>query len=357
MLQGRWTWRPSLNEEMYLFKDVHYYTVPGTERQLRCDLWQPPLGVAHSGLAFIYLHGSGWHFLDKDVGTRPLFRHLTAQGHVVMDVAYRLCPETNWRGMLDDVKHAIAWMKRNAAHYGVDPNRIVVGGGSAGAHLALLAAYTAGQRDLTPDDLLGTDLSVRGVVSWYGPTDMTLYYYHAGKILNTRVQKRNPMTSLTTWLTKVVGFNMEPPAYWQPGMTVQDSMMSTLLGGTPSDVPEMYRRTSPIVYANRNCPPTLLLQGEHDSLVSAEGARTLAERLRYAGAQVIYVEYPQTEHAFDLLPPGASPAAQASWYETERFLALLAEKPEATPVKPSGNGAVLHPKPEPKEKESELVPA
>jgi acetyl esterase/lipase len=35
------------------------------------------------------------------------------------------------------------------------------------------------------------------------------------------------------------------------------------------------------------------------------------------------VEYPCTEHAFDLILPQFSPAAQASWYETERFLALL----------------------------------
>jgi acetyl esterase/lipase len=67
----------------------------------------------------------------------------------------------------------------------------------------------------------------------------------------------------------------------------------------------------------------------------------LADKLRSAGVQVIYVEYPQTEHAFDLLPPGVSPAAQASWYETERFLALLAIKPVATSVTPGANGTAV----------------
>jgi len=55
----------------------------------------PPEGVPATGLAFIYLHASAWWILDKDSGTRPLFRHLVAQGHVVMDVAYRLCPEVD----------------------------------------------------------------------------------------------------------------------------------------------------------------------------------------------------------------------------------------------------------------------
>ena len=63
-----------------------------------------------SGLAVVYLHGGAWYGLDKDVGTRPLFRHLAAQGHVVVDVAYRLFPETDLPGMVADAKRALAWV-------------------------------------------------------------------------------------------------------------------------------------------------------------------------------------------------------------------------------------------------------
>jgi hypothetical protein len=99
-------------------RDVAYWTVPGTDRQLLADLWQPPEGTQPSGLAFIYRHGGGHASGDKGGPTEPWFRHLAAQGHVVMDVAYRFCPETNVPGMQGDVKRAIVWMKRNAAHYG-----------------------------------------------------------------------------------------------------------------------------------------------------------------------------------------------------------------------------------------------
>ena len=50
------------------------------DRRLLCDLWQPLRGVAPSGLALVYLHGSAWYLLDKDFFTRPFFRHLAAQG-------------------------------------------------------------------------------------------------------------------------------------------------------------------------------------------------------------------------------------------------------------------------------------
>jgi acetyl esterase/lipase len=55
--------------------------------------------VPPSGLAFIHLHGGGHASLDKGGPTAPWFRHLAAQGHVVMDVAYRLIPETTVPGM------------------------------------------------------------------------------------------------------------------------------------------------------------------------------------------------------------------------------------------------------------------
>ena len=108
---GRW-WRGRLPTvpQPRLRQDVVFATVPGTGRDLLCDVWQPPAEVPASGLAVVYLHGSAWCMLDKDVGTRPLFRHLAAQGHVVVDVAYRLFPETDLPGMVADAKRALAWV-------------------------------------------------------------------------------------------------------------------------------------------------------------------------------------------------------------------------------------------------------
>jgi len=175
LVQKRWRWflKMKSSPEPIWERDVAFWTIADTERELLCDIWRPSNGHV-SGLAFIYFHGSGWWIGDKDYykTTRPLFRHLVAQGHTVVDVAYRLCPEVDIYGMVGDVKHAIAWMKVNADRYGVDPEKIVLGGGSAGAHLALLAGYTPEHPDLTPEDINGIHLSVCGIVSYYGPIDL-----------------------------------------------------------------------------------------------------------------------------------------------------------------------------------------
>ncbi len=141
-------------------QNISFATIPGTDRKLLCDIWQPQENVAPTGLALIYLHGGTWYLLDKDLGTRPFFGHLSAQGHVIMDVAYRLAPETDMMGMLNDVKRAITWMKESAGTYRINPDRIVIGGGSAGAHLALLAAYTANNPQFTPKELEGKDTRI-----------------------------------------------------------------------------------------------------------------------------------------------------------------------------------------------------
>ena len=67
-------------------RDLSFWTIPGTDRDLLCDVWRPNDGSG-SGLGIVYLHGGAWFIMDKDFGTRPLFNHLVAQGHTVMDVA------------------------------------------------------------------------------------------------------------------------------------------------------------------------------------------------------------------------------------------------------------------------------
>lgn len=111
MLERRWTWRAPAPPQPRFDQDVPFWTIPNTERQLLCDIWHPGSGVRRSRLTFIYLHPGGWQNLDKDTGTRPFFRHLTAGGHVVMYVSYRLCHETDMFGIVGDVKRAIAWIK------------------------------------------------------------------------------------------------------------------------------------------------------------------------------------------------------------------------------------------------------
>lgn len=317
-------------------RDIPFWNLPGTDRQLLCDVWQPPGGVVLSGVAVVYLHGSGWHFGDKDLGTRTFFRHLAAHGHVVMDVAYRLCPETDLFGMMGDTKRAIAWMRAHANRCSVNPVSIVAGGGSAGGHLSLLAAYAPAHPKLTPEDVTHVDLSVRAVFSIYGPVDMRAYDKHAGATFGKGERAPRPgesglLTKLSDRAVEALVSRMGSGNLLDPDwLTItHDEMMTNLLGGLPHEMPEVYHLASPVTHVGPHCPPTLLLQGEHDSTVPAYAARDLHRKLVAAGVRVVYHEFPETEHAFDLVVlPWYSPAAQAALYDVDRFLALMASETE-----------------------------
>ncbi len=307
MLKRRWMWRqiPVL-PEAHLEKDVVFWTIPGTSRELLCDIWQPAAGVERSKLALVYMHGGAWQSLDKDRYTRPFFQYLTAQGHVVMDVAYRLCHETDLYGIVGDVKRAIAWIKANATRFDVDPARIVAAGSSAGGHLALLAAYTPRHPQLDPADLCEADTSVRGVISFYGLPDLRQLGKEPGK-----------SNAAFVMLGRNLGFVAPEGHYDFPDLARK------LFGGLPEDVPEVAALMSPITRVGAHCPPTLLLQGTHDHITHLEDVRTLYKALMDVGVPVVYAELPQTEHAFDLLALKTSPPAQAALYDVERFLALM----------------------------------
>lgn len=308
-------------------QNIAFYTIPDTNRQLLCDIWQPSKNTLHSGMAFIYLHGSAWAVLDKDFGTRPLFRHLVNQGHVVMDVAYRLFPETGFMGMVHDAKHAIAWMKANAATYGVNPNNIIIGGGSAGAHIALLAAYTDKNSQLTPSDLTDADTSVQCVVSLYGQSDLAATYYHTCQHLTSSSalgqKKEGEPGGMPPWVQKYMGMDLHRLGF---DKEVEPGMLSPMLGGNPDEIAADYARFSPITYIQKGCPATLILHGEQDILAPVEAIHRMHDRLKAEGVPVVMHILPHTDHAFDIILPKISPSAHNAIYDVERFLAVLVGK-------------------------------
>ncbi len=315
MLAQRWTWKLPVAPGAHVERDVTFATVPGTDRKLLADIWSPPDGVVSSGLGFIYLHGGGYSAFDKGGPTESWFRHLAAQGHVVMDVSYRLIQEANVPGMQGDVKRAVAWLKHNADRYGVNPDNIVLGGGSAGSHLALLAAYAPHHPLLTPEDVRGVDLSVRGVIGYYNAGD---YRRESNVVVTPTALERAVRKVLTyifeSWLGSELA--VDDTGDWDPHLFV---------GGEPDEWPELYRQVSPITHIGPNTPPTLQFMGEHDLYVSRSGfVLALHRKLQEAGVPSVYMEFPRTDHAFDMFLPELSPSAQTAMYHVDRFLALMA---------------------------------
>jgi acetyl esterase/lipase len=329
LLQHRRSMRLPRVPEPHWTRDVAFGTVPGTDRRLLADVWEPAAFVERSGTAIVYLYGGSWHFFDKDVLTRPLFRQLTAQGHVVMDAAHRSCPETDVIGMVGDVHRAVAWIKANAERYGIDPERVVVMGGSSGAHIALLAAYAPHEPKLVPEELRAADTGVMAVVSWYGIPEMASAVERwLGQEAATpppqvwdRKEPGKVANLLNIWMMRRPLTAAQSP----PAPPVRQ-LVRHLLGVEPDESgTAMYDLASPIHHVTPACPPTLMFQGAHDAVVPLDAARRLHRSLEAVGVPVVYVEYIWTEHAFDLMyPPLANPAAKSALYDLERFLVAVA---------------------------------
>ena len=303
-----------------------------TDELLLGDIWQPPEGFPHTGVAIIYLHGGLWQALDKDFLTQPLFRRLVSQGHVIMDVAYSLAPGADLNRMLGDVKQAIVWMKTHALEYEINPDRIVLMGVSGGAHLALLATYAPDHpafKHVSPS----ADMSIRAVVSMFGVTDLSAFYQEYGQ---TNPKQPEYTTQITddirprvfnkTKLDRLMTRTRAFPAYRHGNMPGGALLLVYLLGGTLKEIPEVYHLASPIVHVGPHCPPTLQIFDENDFVVDGSHGRRLHQALCKVGAKSVYIEIPETVHGFDQyigVSRRVAPAAQSASYDLERFLALM----------------------------------
>ncbi len=194
----------------------------------------------------VWLHGGSWIAGDK----RPLPRlllDLRDRGFAVAAVNYRLTGLNSHPAQLHDVKGAVRWLRANAEAYRLDPGRVYLVGFSAGAHLASLAALTAGDASLEGDvgGNAGISSAVSGVVAIAGPSDLPRM---AGECAACEVSAE---------------FQALGCAF-------------LLCGGRG-------RAASPLTYVHSGAPPFLLLHGDADRVVPAEQARLLDTALRASG--------------------------------------------------------------------------
>ena len=93
--------------------------------------------------AIVWLHGGGFVMGDLDTEHPWAARIADGSGAVVISVGYRLAPEHRFPAALDDAYAVLTWTAEHAAELGIDPERIAVGGHSAGAGLAAAVALRA----------------------------------------------------------------------------------------------------------------------------------------------------------------------------------------------------------------------
>lgn len=153
---------------------LSYKTLDGQSLQL--DLYRPQSAGPHP--LVVYIHGGSWSGGDKnDVQARfkgELLQALLDNGHAVASINYRLVRENgpHFPAPIADCKDAIRWLRKNAADLQLNPDRIGLWGSSAGAHLAMLVAYSA-PGDFAGDPALATYPGHADfVINVFGPTDL-----------------------------------------------------------------------------------------------------------------------------------------------------------------------------------------
>src|SRR3954452_15084667 len=218
--------------------------------------------------AIIHVHGGAWVIGSRKEQGVPLLGHLAANGWVGFNVDYRLSPKATWPAHIEDVGHAVEWVREHADEYGVDPDFIAITGGSAGGHLTALAGLTIP--------------GLTAAVPFYGVYDM-----------RDEDGRHVPM--------------------------LQHVLERFVFKRKRSDDPDVYRDASPMFRIKSDAPPFFVIHGESDSLVPVEEARRFVERLReVSDERVLYAEMRGGQHAFDVIPSWRTiPVIEA----IERFLA------------------------------------
>lgn len=269
-------------------KKTFAFAEAGGQQQLRLDVYSPPGSIQKNGASVIVVHGGSWNAGGR--GDFPEWNEWLAEnGYTVFDIDYRLAPQPNYLTAAGDVKCAVRWVKRHAPNFDISPDKIVLLGRSAGAHLALLAAYSANDSRipasccaeeaaranedafyLPPETAAAGELNetVRAVVSFYAPVDLIWSF-------------DNPANELV-----ING----------------KEKLRRFLGGSPhesAEIRERYLLGSPDSHINDRTPPTFLVHGGQDQLVRNENMTRLARTLETAKVSHKTISISYAQHGFD----------------------------------------------------------
>lgn len=238
--------------------DVVYTRGPGWQQKM--DLYLAPKERGPVPIV-INIHGGGWNqgFKESQTGFTPFFK----AGFAVANIEYRLTPQAKAPAAVEDARCALIYIIKNAKALNVDVDRIVIMGGSAGAHLALMAGLLANDHRFDSNCAGVENIHVAAIIDKYGITDVNDWAYgsHSAN---------------------------QPAVAW--------------LGNKAKDEAFM-RSVSPISYVNRNNPPVFIVHGDADPIVPYEESVKLHKKLEEAGVKTVFMTVQGGKH-------GQFPAAQ-----------------------------------------------
>lgn len=224
----------------------------------------------------VVVHGGSWKSGDNKQ-LPELNSYLADKGYHVAAINYRLAPKYQSPLQVSDLKLALEYLLKKSGTLEIDSSQLVLLGRSAGAQIALLAAYILNQGE------------IKGVIDFYGPADMVWGYSVPSNplVMNSR------------------------------------KVMEDYLGGTYSELPNKYLESSPIHFISKGSVPTLIIHGNNDVLVAYEHSIRLKKKLDENGVKNYFLSLPWATHGFDYNING--PGGQLSTFAVMHFLSQVTD--------------------------------
>jgi acetyl esterase/lipase len=223
----------------------------GTNAQQKMDVYLPSNRSTTNTKVIIMIHGGGWNSGDKaDFNEYVDSLKKREPSYAIFNINYRLANSPDLFPVQEqDVKAAVEFINSKRQEYKISDKFVLVGA-SAGAHLALLQGYK-----------YSTPIKPKAIIDFFGPTDLVTLY-------------NNP-----------------------PNPLVQPTLLA-VTGGTPTTNNTLYTQSSPINFVSSQSPPTMILHGGIDIVVSPSQSVSLDTKLFIAGVTHQYVFYPAEAHGW-----------------------------------------------------------
>jgi len=205
-----------------------------------------------NGAVVVYMVSGGWvSRWAPPSRTADRFTDLLEAGFTVIPVHHGSSPRYHVPDAYADVSRAIRHIRLHGEEYGIDTDRIGVTGGSAGGHLSLMLGLDSDAGDLNAEDeVMRTSNEVAAVVAYYPPVD----------------------------LRRLTG-----PSDRFPALNFANELAASI---------------SPILYADPQDPPTLLIHGDEDTLVNISNSVIMLEEFEKQGVISDFITIPGAGHGF-----------------------------------------------------------
>ena len=220
------------------------------QSELKLDLYYPQERAERDRL-IVWVHGGAWRAGSR---ARVPVTALTDHGYAIASVDYRLSVDAPFPAQVHDIKAAIRFLRAGSERYGLETERIIIAGASAGGHLAALVGVSNGVEALEGDvgDHPSDSSDVHAIVSYYGASN-----------LETILSQSTPH-----------------------GLSVRVPALQMLLRAQPDQEPDLAKLASPVQHVDSNDPPLLLIHGDQDPQMPINQSHELDGAYQRAGAKV-----------------------------------------------------------------------